>query len=74
MVCLSTTQTQKAFNYKAQTPTCYFLIENNNNEKDKLHIYDDLNNNFINYSLKTNFPIPINGINIVNNLLNYVLK
>ena len=28
LVCLSTSQTQKAFNYKAQTPTCYFLIQN----------------------------------------------
>ena len=71
LVCLSTTQTQKAFNYKAQTPTCYFLIENNANEN-KLTIYDELNNNFINYILKPNYPIPINGINIVNKLLKYV--
>jgi tRNA1(Val) A37 N6-methylase TrmN6 len=78
LVCLSTTQTQKAFNYKAQTPTCYFLIENNTNQKNiiqnELIIYDDLNKDFINYTLKTNFPIPINGINIVNNLLKYVNK
>ena len=76
LVCLSTTQTQKAFNYKAQTPTCYFLIENNNNEKNneknELHIYDHLNNNFINYKIKPNYPIPINGINLINKLLNYV--
>lgn len=74
LVCLSTTQTQKAFNYKAQTPTCYFLIENNNNEKNELHIYDHLNNNFINYKIKPNYPIPINSINIINKLLNDVDK
>ena len=75
LVCLSTTQTQKAFNYKAQTPTCYFLIENNKNENNQnINIYDDLNNNFINYKIKSNYPIPINGINIVNNLLKYVSK
>ena len=73
LVCLSTTQTQKAFNYKAQTPTCYFLIENNINQN-ILTIYDELNNDYINYTLKPNYPIPINGINIVNNLLNYVSK
>ncbi len=79
LVCLSTTQTQKAFNYKAQTPTCYFLIENKENkeykenkENKELTIYDDLNNNFINYTLKYNYPIPINGINIINKLLKYV--
>ena len=77
LVCLSTTQTQKAFNYKAQTPTCYFLIENNNNQKEiydesHINIYDELNNDFINYNLKHNFPIPINGINIINKLLKYV--
>jgi tRNA1(Val) A37 N6-methylase TrmN6 len=76
LVCLSTTQTQKAFNYKAQTPTCYFLIENNTNQnninQNILTIYDELNNNFINYTLKPNYPIPINGINIINKLLKYI--
>ena len=78
LVCLSTTQTQKAFNYKAQTPTCYFLIENNNNKKvniqnaSYINIYDNLNDDFINYSLKSNYPIPTNGINIINKLLKYI--
>ena len=74
LVCLSTSQTQKAFNYKAQTPTCYFLIQNTNiGEKNKIiNIYDDLNKEFINYNLKPDFPIPINGINIINKLLTFV--
>ena len=73
LVCLSTSQTQKAFNYKAQTPTCYFLIQNTNTtEKNKIiNIYDDLNEKFINYNLKPEFPIPINGINITNKLLEF---
>jgi 16S rRNA G966 N2-methylase RsmD len=73
LVCLSTNQTQKAFNYKAQTPTCYFLIQNTNVEENNkiINIYDDLNKKFINYYLKPNFPIPINGINIINKLLKY---
>ena len=73
LVCLSTTQTQKAFNYKAQTPTCYFLIQNTNTTENNkiINIYDDLNEKFINYNLKPEFPIPINGINIINKLLEF---
>lgn len=78
LVCLSTSQTQKAFNYKAQTPTCYFLIQNtdftnkNITKNNKIiNIYDYLNEKFINYNLKPDFPIPINGINIINKLLNF---
>lgn len=77
-MCLSTSQTQKAFNYKAQTPTCYFLIQNtdvtnkNITKNNKIiNIYDDLNEKFINYNLKPEFPIPINGINIINKLLEF---
>jgi 16S rRNA G966 N2-methylase RsmD len=71
LVCLSTSQTQKAFNYKAQTPTCYFLIQNTDVTNKIINIYDDLNKKFINYNLKPDFPIPINGINIINKLLNF---
>ena len=73
LVCLSTSQTQKAFNYKAQTPTCYFLIQNTNITKNNknINIYDYLNEKFINYNLKPEFPIPINGINIINKLLEF---
>lgn len=73
LVCLSTSQTQKAFNYKAQTPTCYFLIQNTDTTENNkiINIYDDLNKEFINYNLKPKFPIPINGINIINKLLNF---
>ena len=73
LVCLSTSQTQKAFNYKAQTPTCYFLIQNTNITKNNkiINIYDYLNEKFINYNLKPDFPIPINGINIINKLLEF---
>lgn len=71
LVCLSTSQTQKAFNYKAQTPTCYFLIQNTDVTNKIINIYDYLNEKFINYNLKPDFPIPINGINIINKLLNF---
>ncbi len=72
LVCLSTNETQKAFNYKAQTPTCYFLIENMNKSTSNFNIFDNFNYKFINYNLYSNYPIPTNGINIINNLLFYV--
>lgn len=79
LVCLSTTQTQKEFNYKAQTPTTYFLIQNINNylinniestniSNKTINIYDKITNKFIKYNLKYNNPIPTHGINIINKI------
>ena len=83
LYCLSTSETQKAFLYKAQTPTCFFyghLKEQQKQEQQKqitkeqvsLSIYDKLNDCNINYVLRPNYPIPTNGINIINKLLHYV--
>ena len=72
--CLSTNETQKFFNYKAQTPTCYFLIQNTNNfnKPNNIQIYDTINNCYINYNLKHNSPIPTCGISIINKLQKYI--
>ncbi len=79
--CLSASETQKAFLYKAQTPTCFFyghLKEQTKETKEikqiTLSIYDKLNDCYIDYVLRPNYPIPINGINIINKLLAYVDK
>ena len=73
--CLCTSDSCKAFNYNAQTPTCFFLIENyDTSEWDNkvIKIYDKIERDYINYSLKPNNPIPINGINILKKLENYI--
>lgn len=77
IVCLSTNDTCKLFNYEAQTPTCYFLIKNNgnngNNENNKIiKIFDKINNEYIDYILKHNLPIPTIGITIINKFLYYI--
>ena len=77
--CLNTSETQKAFLYKAQTPTCFFYghLKEKEKEKDKqvsLAIYDKLNKSYVDYVLRPNYPIPTNGINIINKLLHYVDK
>jgi len=85
--CFSASQTMKLFDYKAQTPTCFFLIEKtpainnninnninniNNNHQKIIPIFDSIERKPINYYLNNNFPIPTNGIEIVNKLINYV--
>jgi tRNA1(Val) A37 N6-methylase TrmN6 len=86
--CLNTSETQKAFLYKAQTPTCFFYghLKTKETKETKeakeakqttqptLAIYDKLNKCFVNYVLRANYPIPTNGISIINKLLTYVDK
>ena len=73
---LTTSETYKQFNYKAQLPTSYFLIENNNtinNDRNKIiNIYDKFEKTYIEYELLKNYPIPITGITIINKLLKYI--
>ena len=73
--CLSNSDSCKAFKYQAQTPTCFFLIENcdtSNWNYKPIKIYDKIERDFITFSLKPNNPIPINGINILKKLQNYI--
>lgn len=75
--CLNTSETQKAFLYKAQTPTCFFyghLTKEKEAKQLTLAIYDKLNKCYSDYVLRANYPIPTNGINIINKLLHYVDK
>jgi tRNA1(Val) A37 N6-methylase TrmN6 len=74
--CLNTSETQKAFLYKAQTPTCFFYghLKTKEAKQPTLAIYDKLNKCFVNYVLRANYPIPTNGISIINKLLSYVDK
>jgi tRNA1(Val) A37 N6-methylase TrmN6 len=79
LVCLSTTQTQKEFNYQAQTPTCYFYGVLNNIQKqekqEKIHtikVYDSCYKNYVDYLIRPHYPIPTHGTSIINKLLYYV--
>ncbi len=75
--CLNTSESTKAFNYQAQTPTTFFLIEKINNSKNNiknLKIFDKIERDYIDYILKYNEPIPINGINIIKKLQKYLIN
>jgi tRNA1(Val) A37 N6-methylase TrmN6 len=71
--CLSTNETQKEFLYQAQTPTCFFCGTSGKVPPNKtIPIYDKIQKSYINYVLLPNYPIPTQGINIINKLLYYV--
>ena len=59
------------FNYEAQTPTCFFILQNTStidNPIKSLKIYDKIEKLYINFDLKLNGAIPTNGINIINKI------
>lgn len=67
--CFNNTTTNKMFHGHAQTPTSIFhLVKKNTNNIIK--IYD--NNQFCDYFLKKEIPIPLMGISIINKLQKYV--
>lgn len=71
----NTNDSQKLFKYQAQTPTCYFLIENSVEEGEKtIKIWDKYDKEYIDYRLLPEWPIPCYGITILNKLLPYVEK
>ena len=69
--CFSASETNKMFNYEAQTPTCFFILQNTStidNPVKSLKIYDKIEKLYINFDLKLNGAIPTNGINIINKI------
>lgn len=73
----TTNDTQKYFKYQAQTPTCYFLIENIedlNDGKKVIKIWDKFLKEYIDYRLLLDWPIPCHGISIINKLIPLVEK
>lgn len=66
--CISTLESSKIFNNKAQVACTYFLIENTEKIKDKINIFDNMQNNYIDFYLKDNNAIPTNYISIINKL------
>ena len=74
---LNNFENNKYFNYKCQTPTCFFLLKKKkvltNNYK-IINIFDKYTNSYVKYKLYKNLPIPIHGISIINNAINMVRK
>ena len=72
--CFSNSETNKLFNYQAQTPTCFFLIQKTLTNNNDILIYDQIYNMYISYNLLHNYPIPLSNISIINKFLYFVKK
>lgn len=74
---LNTNDSQKYFKYQAQTPTCYFLIQNieeKNDDNKIIKIWDKFLKQYINYRLIKDWPIPCHGISVINKLIFFIEK
>ena len=70
---LSGNKTNQIFNGEAQTPCCYFLLQNITQDN-QLKLYDNNMGNYINYTLYPDKPIPVYGASIIKKLMIYVIK
>lgn len=74
LFCFSNSETNKIFNYEAQTPTCFFILQKEFNIDNNINIYDKIYKIYIPYNLQLNYPIPMFNISIINKFLYYVKK
>lgn len=65
---LNANETNKTFGFHVQTPTCYFLLTNKENNG-KIELFDSLKDNYEELTLRKNIPIPLNFVSIVNKFL-----
>ena len=71
--CFSNTETNRIFKGNSQTPSCFFLLTKSITDK-IISIFDTNLNKYIDYHLKSDIPIPVCNINIINKLNNGVHK
>jgi hypothetical protein len=68
MICYNNTETNKIFNGQAQTPTVIFTLQKTPKYKNTL-IFDKDTDNFVEFNIQNNIPIPTYGVSIVNKIL-----
>ena len=68
MHCLTNTETNHAFSNLAQTPTCYFLLENAPSHN-VIPLYDNNVGRYISYGLTKNIPIPVFGASVISKIM-----
>lgn len=71
--CLSNSETNKLFSYGAQTPTCYFALQNVLSNQ-FISIYDECQRDFIKIQLIKNMPIALHGWCILQKILLFCEK
>ena len=73
IVSLSNTETNGIFKGNAQTPTCYFLLSNTEQDN-KIELYDKDREIFTPYTFEKGKPLPVFGAHIINKLIPFVKK
>lgn len=68
---LNSSEVNKLFNYHVQTPICYFLLTKRENTN-KIGLFDDIKERYIDFKLEKNIPIPLCFGSIVNKFLKKV--
>jgi tRNA1(Val) A37 N6-methylase TrmN6 len=71
IVCMNNTETNRVFGGAAQTPTCLLLMERSPSRK-SCELYDADRNEYIAYTLRPKYPIPVFGVSIVNRFVDAV--
>ncbi len=71
---MNNTQTNKIFNKQAQTPTCYFLIQNKKTDDSISLLYDDTYKKYIKYNNFMKLSLPLFVPSIIQKLIPYTLK
>lgn len=69
--CLSNTKTNWMFGGVAQTPTCFFLMSKQPSDG-FCDIYDIEKGRYFNYTIRSEYPIPVFAISVVNKFLRVV--
>ena len=71
--CFSNTEMNKIFKGEAQTPSCYFMLENKKTDNN-VELYDSQREKYINYKLNTTKVMPLCKISTINNILPFTEK
>jgi len=71
IVCMNNTETNRVFGGAAQTPTCLLFMERSPSRK-TCELYDADRDEYIAYTLRPKYPIPVFGVSIVNRFVDAV--
>ena len=71
IVCMNNTETNRIFGGAAQTPTCLLLVERSPS-RETCELYDADRDEYIAYTLRPKYPIPVFGVSIVNRFVDAV--
>jgi hypothetical protein len=61
-------ESNKLFNYKAQTPCCYVIVQKTKRDNEPIQIYDESTNNFnkfVSFTLKPGYCIPTQNAELI---------